>query len=328
MMEKEIGSFIELDLRDTGEYYNGETNVARLSTGRSAILHSIILQKTSQVYIPYYLCSTVKEILTENGIEIIPYYINDNFEPLLKTNSKSSSFLLVNYFGILSHKRLVSLSKKYQNVIIDNCPAFFNPPIEGCYNVYSARKFFGVPDGSYVLGHNASAGILKYQRDSSSETAAFLLKRIEKGSSAVYSERMQNEERLDKSETLQMSVLTKKLLTAVDYDAIRVKRIENFRYLHSLISKYNLLDPLKFMDNKCVPLVYPLLVKDSGLVNKLRDRKIYTGRWWNHVLKEVDQDSFEAFLSRFMVPVPVDQRYGKDEINYIFNTFKEVYKPE
>ena len=53
------------------------------------------------------------------------------------------------------------------------------------------------------------------------------------------------------------------------------------------------------------------------MLEKLRDMKVYTGRWWNSVLKNVPEDSFEAFLSLYMLPLPIDQRYGNNEIKTI-----------
>jgi len=85
------------------------------------------------------------------------------------------------------------------------------------------------------------------------------------------------------------------------------------------------LDPEKYMDQSCVPLVYPLLVEDDDLVNRMKDNKVYTGRWWTSVLKDVPEDKFEAFLSRFMVPIPIDQRYGKEEIEYMFTITGSIH---
>jgi len=59
----EIGSFIELDLNDSGEYHSGDLNRARLNAARAGIYHSCRLYHCSTVYIPYYLCPTVKAFL-------------------------------------------------------------------------------------------------------------------------------------------------------------------------------------------------------------------------------------------------------------------------
>jgi hypothetical protein len=321
----EIGSFLEIELGYTGEYYQGEKDIARLNTGRCGVLHALRLLNISSIWLPFYLCPTVRSFLVKKGIEILPFYIKENFEPNLSDNDKSTAILIVNYFGILSHKRIIEISGRFKNVIIDNCPAFFCKPLKEYYNIYSTRKFFGVPDGSYVVGPAASRGILNYDQDSSCDTSAFLLKRIERGSSAVYAERMDNENRLDQSDIMKMSYLTRRILQSIDYKHIRVKRFENFNYAHSLFKKYNLLDPERFMDQGCVPMVYPLLIEDDDLVNKMKNNKIYTGRWWSGILNEVPEYCFEAYLSRFMIPIPIDQRYGKKEIDFIFRIFRNVY---
>jgi hypothetical protein len=321
----EIGSFIELELRDTGEFFQPDPDIARLNTGRGGICFTIQQMNISRIHLPYYLCPTVKSFLLKKGIEVLPYHITDNFDPILSFNDKSTAVLLVNYFGIFSEKKITELKTRFQNVIVDNCPAFYCPPVKECYNVYSARKFFGVPDGCYVVGPAASDGIKKYNQDSSSDTSAFLLKRIEKGCSAVYPERMENEKRLDQSDILQMSDLTRRILSSVDYEYVKTKRRGNFDYAHKLFKKHNLLDPEKYMDQSCVPLVYPLLVEDEDLVNRMKDNKVYTGRWWTSVLNDVPEGKFEAFLSRFMVPIPIDQRYGKEEIEYMFRITGSIH---
>jgi len=318
----EIGSFLELELADTGEYFHGETNIARLNTGRSAILHSLRLMQISSIHLPYYLCPSVKGFLIKNGIEVIPYRITDSFEPILKQNEKSTSVLIVNYFGIIPQSIIIDISSRYFNVIIDNCPAFFCSPLPETFNVYSSRKFFGVSDGSYIVGPSASIGTMDYNQDSSSDTSAFLLKRIEKGSSAVYAERMENENRLDQSDVLQMSGLTRRILQSINYDLIKVKRLENFNYASRLFKKYNQFNPENLMDSNCVPMVYPLVIEDDNLMNKLKNRGIYTGRWWNSVLNDVPESSFEAYMSRFMIPIPIDQRYGKTELDFISKVFQ------
>jgi len=275
----EIGSFIELDIPNTGEYYQDEDDIARLNTARAGIYHALSVMCLKTIYLPYYLCPTVKDFLYKKGITIYFYRLNKQFEPLLSQAEEEAAVLLSNYFGIFSSDRIKEVSKRFKHVIVDNSQSFFTPQIDGAYDVYSPRKFFGVPDGSYLLGPNASVGIAKYDKDSSSDTSAFLLKRIEKGCSAVYAERMENENRLDKSDILRMSDLSRRILQSIDYKHIIRRRLENFKHANSLFKEYNLLYPEKFMDQECVPMVYPLLIEDEGLVDKLKHEEIYTGRW-------------------------------------------------
>jgi hypothetical protein len=324
-MRKEIGSFIELDLRNTGEYYSGNSNIVRLNSARAGIYHACRLFNCTSVYIPYYLCPTVKEFLTRKKIDVKYYFISEEFEPVNIRQDPDSAIVIVNFFGIIANNLLKKSSGQLKNIIIDNSPAFYSNPLNGCFNIYSPRKFFGVPDGCYVIGEGAEKFTDEYDQDYSSETSLFLMKRIEFGSSAIYDERMKNEERISKADILKMSILTESLLNSIDYSNIKKKRQQNFHFVHNLYKGINLVDPFRFMDTECVPMIYPLVVKDPDLVEKLKEKKIYTGRWWKHVVAEVPENSFEARLSKFMVPIPIDQRYGKKELTYCYEVLCKVF---
>jgi len=323
----EIGSFLELDLKRGSEYYSDESNIARLNTGRSGIIHSLQLLHCKTIYLPYYLCPDVRTFISRFNITIKYYNISPDFEPLLENNEEDSAILIVNYFGLLPESKLKNLKLKYSNVIIDNCSAFFMPPIKDTFNVYSCRKFFGVPDGCYVIGPGAGEGVAKtYAKDFSSDTSLFLLKRIEVGSSASYRERMKNEERLDNAGILRMSDLTIALLSGLDYLEIRTRRKANFDYAVSIFKEYNLLDMSKYWDKNTLPMFYPLVVRDILLVDKLKAQGIFTGRRWAHVVKEVMPGTFEEFISNYMVPIPIDQRYGEEELDYCLDVIQKLLR--
>lgn len=313
----EIGSFIGLDLRTSGEFYSGGKNVARLNSARAGIVYACKQYGCEAIYIPYYLCPSVKRFLQVNGIKVVPYFINDQFEPAEMKQEEDHAFLIVNYFGIIKHEKIKSMSLGFKNVIIDNSAAFYSKPLEGCYNVYSPRKFFGVPDGCYVIGDDAEAESLDFEQDFSSSTASFLFKRIEYGTSAAYSERMKNEQRINNSGIMRMSELTKALLNSIDYRYVSRKRRQNFLTAHRLFQHINRTDPYAFLDNECVPMVYPLVIEDTELDEKMKRNQIYTGRWWNQVMWEVNESKFEYWLSKYMIPLPIDQRYDKSVLERI-----------
>lgn len=320
----EIGSFLELEINPLGEYYTGNQHVARLNSARCGIYHSLRLYNCSTIYLPYYLCPSVSAFLTKKGIEIKKYNINNHFEPQISSIEFDAAILIVNYFGILSEDTLIRIKRNFNKVIIDNCPSFFSEPLDGCYNVYSTRKFFGVPDGCYVIGENAEKYTEEYEQDYSADTSAFLLKRLEIGCNAAYTDRMKNEKRLDESDVLNMSELTKALLKGIDYQRIKAKRSYNFLLSHELYKGINLLNLTELLGPHSTPIVYPLAIEDSSLVDKLREKQIYTGRWWKSVLKEVPEDSFEAWMSKYMIPVPIDQRYGNQELEDVFDNITEL----
>lgn len=319
----EIGSFLELAFQKGKEYINFK-NTARLNSGRAAIYHAARCLGCDTVYLPYYQCDTVRDFLHRKNIKTKYYYIDEKFNPQLLKTEKNEAVVIVNYYGIMSKKRLESLASGFENVIIDNSQAFFCEPIDGAMNVYSARKFVGVPDGAYVVGENAEKFLDEYEQDYSSDTSLFLLERIEYGCEGkTYQSRMINEHRIDDSDIKKMSKLTRTILDGADYEFIKQKRKENFSIAHSLFSKINKLDPTMYYDESCVPMVYPLVIEDDALLQRLLDNKHFQGHWWSYLLSELDENRFEYWLSRFVIPITIDQRYSKDEIEHIYRLVTE-----
>lgn len=314
----EIGSFIDLELPKGKERYKGELDVARLNTGRAAIWHAFRVSGTKAIWIPYYQCETVREFLTLKGATIKYYHQDKDFNPIDLQPEENESVLLVNYYGIMSRERMKTLASAYQYVIIDNCQGFFCDPIEGALNVYSARKFVGVADGAYVVGKNAHLYVDEYEQGYSSDTAGFLLMRMEYGCSGKgYEARSINEERVDTEDIKKMSKLTHAMLDGADYEYNCMKRKENFAYVHELLGDINRINPMQYNDAGTVPMVYPLVVEDDALLGKLLAAKHFQGHWWAYVTKELPEECFEHWLSRYVIPITIDQRYGREELEYL-----------
>ena len=87
------------------------------------------------------------------------------------------------------------MAKNFKNLIIDNCHAFFSPPIEGAFNCYSTRKFFGVSDGAYLIKDNFCLSNT-IEKDTSFANAVHLIKQWDTGVHSGYPESLNNESRL------------------------------------------------------------------------------------------------------------------------------------
>ena len=320
----EIGSFIELQFNKDREYYGGDKGIARLNTGRAAIWHAFRVLGAECIWLPYYQCDTVRDFFKKKGVAIKYYHIDKHFNPTDLTPKKSEAVLLVNYYGIMSKERMEMLSQGYKNVIIDNSQAFFSEPIKTCMNVYSCRKFIGVPDGAYVIGENAEKYVNEYAQGYSSDTALFMLQRIEYGCEGkAYQSRQINESRIDTEDCLKMSKLTRSILDGTDYESIIKKRRDNFKYAADRFHQVNCIDPLAYYDDKNVPMVYPLVIEDESLLDRLQEAKHFQGHWWSYLCEELPQDMFEHWLSRYVIPLTIDQRYGKEAIDYIDGIVKK-----
>lgn len=311
----EIGSFIELQFPKGKEFYSGNKNIARLNSGRAAIYHAVRVLGCQTVWLPYYQCNTVRDFLKRKNIEVKYYFMDPSFNPKGLVPSCDEAVVLVNYFGVMSQERMATLACDYQNVIIDNTPAFFCEPISNCMNVYSTRKFFGVPDGAYVIGPEAEKYVDEYDKCYSSDTSVFLLQRHEYGCEGkTYESRMINERRIDSEDIMQMSELTRTILDGIDYESVINIRRMNYRIACDLFDTVNCLDASCYLNSSNVPMVYPLVVEDDNLINILLEHKHFQSHWWKYLLKEMNKDTFEYWLSRYIIPITIDQRYGETEL--------------
>lgn len=312
----EIGGYRELDLRTGLEYYR-DASPARLNAGRCGVYHAARCLGCRKVLLPRYQCETVRSFLLKKGMETAYYHIGEDLLPLAENREPDAAIVLVNYFGLIPAPALEAFVRSNRNVVVDNTQGFYQPNIPGAYSVYSPRKFFGVPDGCYVIGADAERYLEEYGQDSSAPSASFLLTRIESGGNANYDHYQQSERRLDGSDILRMSRLTRALLDNIDYDSIRQKRQRNYDYAVGVFSGVNRL-PASLLKREAaqVPMVYPLLIEREELRYILKENHVFVGQWWKYLLEEPDVTPLERRLSRYLLPIQIDQRYGPGEIDY------------
>ena len=105
----EIGSFIELQFRKGLEWYKGDNDVARLNTGRSAIWHAFRVSGCKAIWIPYYQCDSIRDTFHTHNGEVKYYRIDKQWNPIDLQPADNEAVLLVNYYGVMSHERMVAL---------------------------------------------------------------------------------------------------------------------------------------------------------------------------------------------------------------------------
>ena len=66
-------------------------------------------------------------------------------------------------------------------------------------------------------------------------------------------------------------------------------------------------------------MVYPFLIKNENLREKLLKNKIYIPHWWKEVIKNVDKNSYENYLSNNLIPLPIDHRYDRKDLDFIIS---------
>lgn len=313
-----IGGYFELELRK-GEHYH--KNAIRLNTASNCFEYVLRARNYAKVYIPYYTCEVMLELIRKLQIKHEFYHINEQLEPasLPKLNA-NEAFLYTNYFG-LKQECVKRLAMEYgKQLIVDNAQAFYAKHIDGIDTFYSARKFFGVPDGAYLYSDKPLQQ--EFEQDCSYDRMAHLLKRIDLGPETGYQDFRTNEELLCNQEIKRMSRLTEAFLCGIDYESAKRKRRENYAFLENALKDSNLIH-LK-MDDEDVPMVFPYLVENGeSLKKKLIENKIFVATYWPNVKEYCCEDLLEYWLMDRLVPMPIDQRYGMNEMNRTIETIKK-----
>ena len=308
-----IGGYFSLELPKCEEYHK---DAIRLNTGRNCLEYILRVRGYKKVYMPYYTCEAVMEPINKLGIPYEVYHIDINFEIRDRFTLKEGEALLyTNYFGLKQHYVEQLAEMVGSRLIIDNTQAFYAKHLTGIDTFYSCRKFFGVPDGAYLYCEKELDEDL--EQDYSYDRLAHLLKRIDLSAEEGYKDYRQVEDGLDNLPIRKMSKLTQRLMKGIDYEAAAQRRRANYQMLHEALGKENNIDlPL---EKDAVPMVYPFLVPEKGLREKLIENKIFVARYWPNVLDWTTKDDIEYLLACQMQPLPIDQRYGKEDMNRVLD---------
>lgn len=308
-----IGGYFELELPRYEEYHK---DALRLNSGKNCLEYILRCSNYTKVYVPYYTCEVVYKPFEKLNIEIEFYHINIHFEIAHEIHLKPGEALLyTNYYG-LKQRYVEKLAQRYgSSLIVDNTQAFFANPIERIDTFYTCRKFFGVPDGAYLYSYAQLNE--EFEQSISFDRTDHLLKRIDLTASEGFGNYHKNEELLEQKPIQKMSKLTQRMMQGIDYKTVAQRRRANFQMLHEALGKENNLELL--LEDDAVPMVYPYLVPVKGLREKLIENKVFVARYWPNVLECTTTNDIDYLLAFQMQALPVDQRYGDEEMNRIID---------
>ena len=315
-MEKAIGGYFELELSLKEEFHK---DALRLNSGKNCLEYILRARQYKKVYIPYYTCDVVLRPFEKLHIPFEFYHINIHLELAQEINLKEGEALLyTNYFG-LKQQYVEHLVDRYgKSLIVDNTQAFYAKPLEGIDTFYTCRKFFGVSDGAYL--YTDATPIEGLKQSVSYNRMEHLIKRIDLSPTEGFKDFHKNDYRLSEDEIMLMSRFTQRVMESIDYAGVAKKRRMNYMQLHDYLKSSNLLN--LSMGIEAVPMVYPYLAPVKGLREKLIENKVFVARYWPNVLDWTTKDDIEYLLAYQMQPLPIDQRYGEEEMNKIIEIIK------
>jgi hypothetical protein len=316
---KAIGGFFELEIETKKEYHKTHY---KYNCARNALVSLIQAKKISKIFIPAYICESIINGLKKNNIDFSLYSINNIVSPFCDEKVKENeAILLVNYFDIVDITSVIPIDDN-RTYIIDNSQAFFRMPVKNFDTFYSPRKFFGIPDGAYLytnfdfkdeydlLPENYSYGLCKH-----------LINRIEFGPENSYPFFKETQNLFKEGAISKMSALSNHLLTSFNYERLKSKRLNNFKFLNDKFFDINKLT----INSYNVPLCYPLLIEGGKFIREeLIKKKIFVPQYWSFVLNLNQSYKYEKMIAENLVCLPIDHRYDTTDMEYIYRTCREL----
>lgn len=315
-MKAAIGGYFELELPHARPFmYQG---ALKYQSARAAFLALLRVSTPKRVWMPYYICDAMLAPVRASGAEIFFYSLDKHLGIADDITLDSADILLyVNYFGVCFGQVEKVLDRfNPSQVVLDFSQAFFIEPQKCLATIYSPRKFFGVPDGGLIftelplctpeLLDTGSAGRMQH-----------LIKRLAGSPELGYEDYQRSETSLDDLEPRQMSNLTNRLLSSIDFGDAHARRNENFLSLHKVLGTTNRLALDAEPDG---PLCYPYFSSDAGLRKKLISQRVFVPTYWADALSRINGYCLEGDLVNSILPIPCDQRYSSKDMTKVLSS--------
>lgn len=341
----------ELHLAQVEKY--GRAHCCFTASGREAIeLALISLEREKpdlpkRCLMPAYMCDSVFLPFLNRGWELIFYtvdrgllsYGEELFRLALETDP--GLILIHPYYGTDTCKEmrvpLKALRRSGIYVMEDVTQSYY---LKGAgkdvdFVVGSLRKWYAIPDGGFVVSDLPLAeDVLEDGEEQANERLSVLTEKWTYLYDNTHSEETRRQEKKaayrEKNYALEealdhyrgvrrMSRITRAMLSEIDEAAAAKKREENYQNLYEKIDGLRRLRPILQRQGGEAPLYFPIYARErEELQSFLRDHDIYAPVLWP--LGEENRNAFmgdEDYIHRHMLALPIDQRYGIDEMERI-----------
>ena len=354
----EIGSIFEIHPRDLfrepsigdGKYpfeTGGNWNFSYFCSGRAAIealMRHLKEQGCRKVWLPSYNCSSVYDAVRRAGIGIELYKLGKDLwvDSYVFGRLQNEDILyLVNFFGRKepdSTYEAIRKSKDKGVVVIEDLSLTLLSQGDGIgvgdYVIGSVRKWLPIPDGGFVVSQkelprfrkgNAAndyslyyfaAQVMKgqYMHDLSLDKQVFL-NLSNKGMAALFSDYTIRE----------ITEVSRRVIASTNFNEIASVRKNNYRYLYECLCDIKDIKLMVEPSAERVALGLVICVEDrDSLFKCLIQNGIYCNIHWREN-ESTMQFEGSRYLSQHCLTLPCDQRYGEEEMFFIYKTIKNFY---
>lgn len=320
-----------------------------LKTGRNAIKACCrILGPGKRVLLPAYTCESVIQPFRDEGWDVRYYAIRPDLsideESVRKEveRLKPDMFLFHSFFGFDTVKSSYGLLKELSSqgiLLLEDLTQGLMSDIHtdfADYYISSLRKFFAMPEGGIFISRSendipdirpADDRIVAKAAVTWRHKAVYML-----GGEATLKETFRKEyceleEYIEENASLQeMTEKAVKMFNNVDFEEIGSKRRDNFNRIAEGVADIPWIKPIchKAVWDE-IPLYFPLYLhtERTRLQHFLKEYNIYCPIIWQKPDMLTETDSDTEYMYRQMICIPIDQRYGEEEMNYIIKKLHE-----
>lgn len=293
------------------------------------------------VVLPTFSCTSVYQSFEKAGYEIRQYSVNRNMEicdNLIDIADGAGVLLIHKYFGFDTNKNLNKIIDVIRNknvqIIEDKTQCLYSQtdPINADYYVASMRKWHGIPDGGFLVSNKPIIDKPKVEDDilEKLKIEAEILKYnyiiLNQGEKRQFLELFSlAENKLDnQKEIYKISKISYKLQSNLDINFLVNSRRNNYNELCKHLNDKSIV-VFKKLDDFITPLYCPIYVKNRiDLQIYLREHNIFAPVLWpkEGILGKSNDDG----LYQYLLSLPIDQRYSKDDMIYMANCINEFFE--
>lgn len=352
----------EVSLKEVKKYGKDNTLFTSSGRSAIALALRSLQEENEQIHkkclMPAYMCDSVFIPFLQNEWRLCFYHVDRNLkadpEELISLMEKEKPGMLFihAYYGADTWKELRPLLSEYQKkgllVMEDVTQSYYLKTDTGAdYIVGSLRKWYAIPDGGFVTTDHIlhpeyrkkDEYVAKRRLKMLTDKWDYLQKRnllapneteeiekLQEEKNIYLSLNRQLETYLDQEDTIPyLSDVSRRLLTAVDENACRKKRDANYRFLQEGLQKCRNVATVFGMNVEVTaPLYLPVYIKDREIWQKyLREKDIYVPVLWplgEENKNELTQD--EEYIFDHIAAIPIDQRYGIEEMQRILTVIR------
>lgn len=309
-------------------------------------------------FMPAYMCDTVFIPFIQRGWELIFYHIDKDMKAditeieAIFQKECSGVFFLHPYYGVDTWKVLRPLLRQYQKkglLLMEDVTQSYYLDIDAQadYIVGSLRKWYAIPDGGFAASNRELYKKIVERDDSFSEERLGMQikkwnylkainetkqdenrrKKLQEDKQEYLASNRMLEERLDRfTKITDISKLSIGLLKDTNEEACKSLRNENCRILFDgLKNRKTVFTVLEETIENASPLYFPVyMLQRDELQKYLREQDIYVPVLWP-IGKENEKylSEKEQYIYAHIAAIPMDQRYGKEDMERIISVINE-----